>query len=138
MVCLVAPARPGTGQRGALAAVGLLLFPYTLPLGAHLYTDAIGAFLVVGGALALSRGRLGRSAWFAFVCAIATRQYLVQIPAALAAAEGLHWLRGERVRWKAVVACAASGLTLLAWVAFFGGLATKPGIEDWRPATRLR
>ena len=66
-------------------------------------------------------------AWFAFVCAIATRQYLVQIPAALAAAEALGWLRGERERWKAVAVCGAACATLLGWVAFFGGLATRRG-----------
>ncbi len=130
MVCLVALCAPRDWPRAGLAAMGLLLFPYTLPLGVHLYTDAMGAFLVVGGTVALSRGRpvIG---WFVFVCAIATRQYLVQIPAALVAAEAVRWLRGARVRWKDVAACAASGVTLLAWIVFFGGLATEAGIENW-------
>ena len=130
MVCLIALSAPRQWPRARLAAVGLLLFPYTLPLSAHLYTDPIGAFLVVSGTLALARGHPAVS-WLAFVCAIATRQYLVQIPAALAAASGLSYLRGERARWKDVAVCAASGVTLLAWVAFFGGLATPAGIEDW-------
>src|SRR5262245_43445466 len=132
MVCLVALCAPREWPRPALAAVGLLLFPYTLPLGVHLYTDTLGAFLVVGGTLALARGHPA-IAWWAFACAISTRQYLVQIPAALAAVEGVHWLRGEPVRWKDLLVCLASGVTLLAWIAFFGGLAPEPGIEFWTP-----
>jgi hypothetical protein len=132
MVGLVAFCAPGNPTRAALAAVGLLLFPYTLALATHLYTDTIGVFLGVCGALALSRGRavLG---WFAFVCAIATRQYLVQIPAAIAAVEGMRWLRGERVRWPVVIACAASSVTVLGWLTFFRGLATQAGIDFWTP-----
>jgi hypothetical protein len=130
MVCLVAFCAPDHWPRGALAAVGLLLFPYTLPLAVHLYTDTLMVFAVVAGTVALARSR-PLLAWFAFSCAIATRQYAVQIPAALAAVEALGWLRGERERWKAVAACAAACATLLAWIAFFGDLANEAGIEDW-------
>jgi hypothetical protein len=128
----VAFAAPWTWPRAGLAAVGLLLFPYTLPLAVHLYTDTLGVFFVVGGTLALARGHpvLG---WLAFVCAIATRQYLVQIPAALAAVEGIRALRGESVRWNVIIACAASSLTVFGWVTFFGGLAPAAGIEFWTP-----
>jgi hypothetical protein len=129
-ICMVAFGVSGTWPRAGLAAVGLLLFPYTLPLAAHLYTDTIGVFFVVGGTLALVRGHpvLG---WLAFACAISTRQYLVQIPAALAAVEVVRFLRGEPVRWKDYIACVASGLTVIGWVNFFGGLAPAAGIEEW-------
>jgi len=130
IVFLVALCAPKAWPRGALAAVGLLLFPYSLPLAVHLYTDAPGTFFVVGGTIALARSRPAL-AWCAFSCAIATRQYLIQIPAALAAAGGLAWLRGDRAHWKAVLACGASCLTLLAWIAFFGDLAPKAGIDLW-------
>jgi hypothetical protein len=130
MVCLVAFCAPKDWPRGALAALGLLLFPYTLPLGVHLYTDTLAVFAVVAGTVALARSR-PVLAWVAFSCAIATRQYTVQIPAALAAAEALGWLRGERERWKAVAACGAACATLLDWIAFYGGLANEAGIEDW-------
>jgi hypothetical protein len=132
MVCLVAFCAPKDWPRGALAALGLLLFPYTLPLGVHLYTDTLGVFLVVAGTLAVARSR-PLTAFAAFSLAIATRQYAIQIPAALAAAEGVAWLRGERERWKAVAACTAGCATLLGWVAFYGGLANAAGIEDWVP-----
>jgi hypothetical protein len=130
MVCLVAFCAPEHWPRGALAALGLLLYPYTLPLGVHLYTDTLAVLAVVAGTVALARSRW-LLAWFAFSCAIATRQYAVQIPAALAAAAALDWLRGERGRWKAVAACVAACATLLGWIAFFGGLANEAGIEDW-------
>src|SRR5688500_13339954 len=58
MVCLVAFCAPKDWPRGALAALGLLLFPYTLPLGVHLYTDTLAVFLAVAGTLALARGHL--------------------------------------------------------------------------------
>ena len=54
-------------------------------------------------------------------------------PAALAAAEALGWLGGQRGREKAIIACVASCLTVLAWIAFFGGLANEVGLEDWLP-----
>jgi hypothetical protein len=130
MVCLVAFCAPKDWPRGALAALGLLLFPYTLPLGVHLYTDTLAVFAVVSGTVALARRR-PLLAWFAFACAIATRQYTVQIPAALGAAEALGWLHGERERWKAVAACGAACATLLGWIAFYGGLANEAGIADW-------
>jgi hypothetical protein len=130
MACLVAFCAPRDWPRGALAAVGLLLFPYTLPLGVHLYTDALAILLTMAGTIALFRSRFVL-AFCAFSCAIATRQYMVQIPIALAASEALLWLSGRRDRWKAVVACGASTATVLAWIAFFGGLANPVGIDDW-------
>ena len=130
MVCLIALSAPRQWRRARLAAVGLLLFPYTLPLSAHLYTDPIGAFLVVSGTLALARGirrspgsrscaRSQRaSTWSRF------RRRWPPPPASATCAE-------SHARWKDVAVCAASGVSLLAWVAFFGGLATPAGIEDW-------
>jgi hypothetical protein len=109
-----------------------MLFPYTLPLGVHLYTDAIGVFLVVAGTLFLSRGRAA-PAFVAFALAIATRQYLVQIPAAILAVEGIRFLRREHVSWRSVFATTAACLTVFGWVGFFGGVAPREGIEFWTP-----
>ena len=131
-VCLIAFATRAPWPRGALAGIGLLLFPYTLPLSVRLYTDIFGAALGLLGVLGLLRGRI---AWagLAFVLAIATRQYLVLLPAALGAEAGLAALRGDRSRWPAVAACAAACLSLIGWFAFFGGVAPQPGIEEWLP-----
>jgi hypothetical protein len=139
-VCLVALCAPGEWPRGALAGFGLLVFPYTLPLGVHLYTDTLAVSGCVAGTVALTKRRWGL-AWLALALAIATRQYAVQVPAALAAAEAIGWLRGERGRWKAIATCAAAGATLLGWIAFFGGLANEVGMEEWigyYPAPMLR
>jgi len=130
VICLVAFSSAQLWPHGARAALGLVLFPYVLPLSVRLYSDTFGAFFVVAGAIALARRR-NALAFIAFALAISTRQYLIQIPAALAAAELVAIHRGEGGSWKAIVASAASGLVLLGWVAFFGGLAPPQGIETW-------
>jgi hypothetical protein len=132
LVCLIAFNAPVAWPRGAFAAAGLLLFPYTLPLSVHLYTDLLGAALATAGVFAVVRRR-PLLAFVALSAAVATRQYLVQIPAALLAAESLAWLRGDSGRWKTAVATAAATGTLGAWVLFFGGLAPRAGLEVWIP-----
>jgi hypothetical protein len=132
LVCLVAFSAPAAWPRGALAAAGLLLFPYTLPLSVHLYTDVMAAVLATAGVFAVVRRR-PVVAFLALSAAVATRQYLVQIPAALLAAEGLAWLRGDGTRWKTAAAAAAATATLAAWVLFFGGLAPRAGLDYWIP-----
>lgn len=132
LVCLVACSTPAAWPRGALAAAGLLLFPYTLPLSVHLYTDVMGAVFATAGTYAVARRR-PVLAFVALAAAIATRQYLVQIPAALLAAEGLAWIRGDSARWKTVAATAAATATLGGWVLFFGGLAPQAGLDLWVP-----
>jgi len=132
LVCLVAFARPPVWPRGALAALGLLAFPYTLPLSVHLYTDVMAAAFAGVGTLAVLRRRPGL-AFLALSAAIATRQYLVQIAAALAAAGALAWQRGDTGRWKTAVAAGAATATLGGWVLFFGGLAPQAGLDAWIP-----
>ena len=116
---------------GFLAALGMLFYPYFLSLGVHLYTDMIGAFFIGFALHCHLRGRLV-TAVLLFVLAISTRQYLVQVPAALAAWEGLRWLRGEQ-RWKPMAACLAACASLLGWIVFWGGIAPQPGMEVWIP-----
>lgn len=132
LVCLIAFATRTPWRTRSLAAVGLLAFPYTLPLAVHLYTDMLGALLGALGVFGLLRGRL---AWacVAFVLAISTRQYLVVLPAAFGAEAGLAALRGHRERWPEVAACAVACASLLAWFAFFGGMAPQAGMDEWLP-----
>jgi hypothetical protein len=132
LVCLVAFARSDWWPRGALAALGLLLFPYTLPLSVHLYTDIMAVAFAGLGTLALLRKR-AVLAFLALSAAIATRQYLVQVPAALAAAEAFAWYRGDAERWRTALAAGAATATLGAWVVFFGGLAPRAGLDAWIP-----
>jgi hypothetical protein len=132
LVCLVAYARPPFSSRSALAAAGLLVFPYTLPLSVHLYTDMMAVALAGIGTVAVLRRRPAL-AFVALSAAIATRQYLVQIAAALAAAEALAWQRGDAARWRTAVAAGAATATLGAWILFFGGLAPRVGLDAWVP-----
>ncbi len=132
LICGVAFASPRPWPEGALAALGLLLFPYTLPLSVHLYTDVMAVACAAVGTVAVLR-RKPLLACLAFCAAIATRQYLVQVPAALAAAEALAWLQGDRGRWKTALASVAATSSLGLWVIFFGGLAPKGGLDAWVP-----
>ena len=115
--------------RPALAAAGLLAFPYYLGVASHLYTDVIAAFCAGTGVLLHRRGQtLAASA--AFVLAIATRQYAVAFPVAIAAFE-LVQARSLRPRlvWIAPLSAAA---TLFGWILLFGGLAPAAGIATHR------
>ena len=118
---------------GLGAVLGLLLYPYFLALGVHFYTDMIGAFLLVLGLHQHLRGKLASSCVL-FVLAIATRQYLVQVPAAIALWEGLRWLRGEEsAHWSKGLAPGLACASIFGWIAFWGGLAPQPGIDRWVP-----
>jgi hypothetical protein len=132
LICLIAFAWRSTWPRGALAVLGLLAFPYTLPLSVHLYTDMMAAALAGLGTAAL----LKRRPVLAFVglgAAIATRQYLLQVSAALAISEAIAWLRGDRARWKTAAAAGAASVTFVGWIGFFGGLAPAAGLAAWIP-----
>lgn len=137
-ILLVVGGRRDAGIAGLLCAVGLLVFPYYLPLSIHLYTDIPATFFVVLGFWLHARGQPIASA-LGFAAAIATRQYMVAFPAALAAAE-LAWRvlppRGSLGRWRdglaaPVVAPAVAMLSLGGWILFFGGLAPEAGIARW-------
>lgn len=130
LVCLIAFGWRASWPRGALAAIGLLAFPYTLPLSVHLYTDVMAAALAGLGTIAVLHRR-AVPAFLALSAAIATRQYLVQVAAALAAAEAVAWLRGGVDRWRNALASLMAVGTLGGWIVFFGGLAPKAGLDAW-------
>jgi len=132
-VMLLLAARGARPVASLGSALGILAYPYFIALGFHLYTDMIAGFFVVFGLHFHLRGR--RWAGFVlFALAIATRQYLVQIPAAIVAWEGLCWLRDrDPARFRAAIAPGLACATLLGWIAFWGGLAPKPGLDHWVP-----
>jgi hypothetical protein len=99
----------------ALATIGLLVFPYYLGVSAHLYPDVIGAALVLLGLIAHLERKPFVSA-VSWSLAIATRQYAVAFPLAVAAYELFR--RDGQWRW---IAPAASAATLGVWIWFFGG-----------------
>lgn len=139
IIALLAFPRRGDSKTAEFAAAGLLLYPYFLALSFHLYTDIIGTFFAVFALHAHARGRL-LLALLLFTLAICTRQYLVQVPAAVALWEGLRSLRGED-RVKETVVAGLACCTVLVWIAFWGGLAPVPGLDRWTalyPSPMLR
>ena len=131
VVCIIA-LRRRPDNTALLAGVGLLLYPYTLPLSVHLYTDVPGVFLVVVGT-AFYAHRLPIVGSLFFVLAIATRQYMLAVPAALAAWAFIEWLRGNQRKIGFWLAPAAAAATMTLWLLIFGGLGPAAGIDKWVP-----
>jgi DIE2/ALG10 family len=119
---LIGCAGPAGSWRPVLAAVGLAAFPYFLGTGVLLYTDMPAAAAVVAGVMLHGHGR---HAWSAvcFALAIASRQYMIAFPLALAAHELWSRRAGEARPVIAWIAPLLAALTLAGWVALFGGLA---------------
>lgn len=131
-VCLLLMLLYGNRQDpvpGPPAALGMLVFPYFVVLSVHLFTDILGAFLIaVAVHFHLNRRLL--PAFVFWVLAISARQYLVLVPAAFAVWEGLRSLLGAH-RWREAAVAGLGCLSLLAWIAFFGGLASSGGMAVW-------
>lgn len=127
------------GGRALLCLLGLFLCPYFLFLSGRLYTEMIACTWVLLGFVAYGRDRPWVSG-LAFVLAIASRQYMLAFPAAIATYEFLatanQYRLGEPVspsqhqRW---LAPAIASLSFLGWVALFGGLAPADAIADKSP-----
>ena len=128
-------------SRAARAVAALMIFPYFFACATHLYTDMLAALLVFAGIAAYRRG-WGAASAIAFVLAIASRQYMVAFPAAIAAYELIQFLRQRRrgpsagavqparpgeataktrlvMAAYSLLACASLGL----WYALWGGFA---------------
>jgi hypothetical protein len=129
----------GLGGRGAsgparrhalLAAIGLLLYPYFVPVSVLLYTDIIAALFVTLGFWCYLRERPNWSALFG-VLAIATRQYMVAFPAAILAHELLCARRERSYRWATAGPQLVAAASLLGWFWFFGGLGPAAGLAKW-------
>ena len=113
-----------------LAAIGVLSFPYHLALSVHLYTDVMAAFFVYLGFRALESRRMVWAA-VALTAGVATRQYMVVFPAALAAQIAWEGWFGDRRRWRDAWPAIVAGLSLLGWFAFYGGLSSPAGLDRW-------
>ncbi len=132
IVCLIALRRGRPERDRWLAAGGLMLFPYFLPLSIHLYTDVFALALALLG-LHLHRSGRPLQGMIAMILAISARQYMVALPTALTALEAVRFLGGDRRHWTALVGAGLAAGSLLGWFAFFGGLAPAPGIAEWLP-----
>jgi len=107
-------------RSGALAAMGLLIFPYYLAVSAHLYPDVMGSAFILAALICHFDQRPFASA-ACWCLAIASRQYAVAFPLAVAAYElfrGEHRSSNAKWRWLAPLASAA---TIGGWMWLFGG-----------------
>jgi hypothetical protein len=107
-------------REAILSTLGLMLCPYFFGCSLLLYTDIIACGFVMLGCWFYLRERHLASA-IALVFAIASRQYMVAVPAAIAGYELLRALRSRellRIEW---LAPALAASTIFGWLWFFGG-----------------
>ena len=127
MTCLIClPARK-TVKHSLLIGCALLSCPYYLWLSGHLYTDIIAGFFVFLGFWFYIRSWNILSS-LSFVLAIASRQYMVAFPLAIAAFE-LFSNRPPKMRIRWVSQLVAS-LSLVGWIFLFNGLTPKMALAN--------
>jgi hypothetical protein len=134
IICVIALAGRAPPRVAIPAAVGLLLFPYYVGVSFHLYTDIVAVAFVLGGVL-LHQRRLPIPGAICFALAIASRQYMLAFPVAIA----LHELALRRrepqrshVAWAAPMLAA---LTIIGWLVLFGGPAPTGELARQRMST---
>jgi hypothetical protein len=130
VLAMVGLRREAPRWRGMMSAMGLLVFPYMVPLSTHIYTDIVATFFVVLGFALQLRQRWLASA-ISFALAVSTRQYMVAFPIAVAASLAWPWLRERRLpswpAWASFLGAAA----LAGWYLVYGGIAPAEGLEAW-------
>jgi hypothetical protein len=124
------------GARAILCAFGLFICPSFLRCGVLLYTDTIACFWVLIGFVSYVRNRHLLSS-IAFILAIASRQYMLAFPAAIATYEFIVLLRNSKNlrefnlanqwRW---IAPAIAALSIFGWIYLFQGLAPETATEN--------
>ena len=122
-------------KQSILCVIGLFLCPYYLFYSGLLYTDILACFWVLIGVMCYVRDRHCLSC-IAFILAIASRQYMLAFPSAIAFYEfyltATLFIRQRKIslvkqwRWLApLVAC----LSIFGWIYLFQGLAPEAAIE---------
>lgn len=122
-------------KQSILCVIGLFLCPYYLFYSGLLYTDIFASFWVLIGVVCYVRNRHLLSC-ISLICAIASRQYMLAFPLAIASYEfyltTTLLIRQRKIslvkqwRWLApLVAC----LSIFGWIYLFQGLAPEAGIE---------
>jgi hypothetical protein len=128
IVCLIGLTSINNSKYGFLAALGVLLSPYYLMYSVVLYTDNISIFFVLFGFYFYIRSRHFLSC-IAFILAIASRQYMLAFPVAIAAYELIiAWKTGLWLRIQLLAPIVASS-SIFGWILLFGGLAPKAGLS---------
>ncbi|MBD2387209.1 hypothetical protein [Cylindrospermum sp. FACHB-282] len=127
IICLVGFSGISKSQSGFIAASGILLSPYYLFHSIVLYTDIIAIFFVVFGFWFYIRSQHILSC-LAFILAIASRQYMLAFPLAIAAYElSCSWKTGFKLRIQLLAPIVASS-SIFGWIWLFGGLAPQSGL----------
>ncbi|MDZ7959626.1 MAG: hypothetical protein RMY34_17375 [Aulosira sp. DedQUE10] len=127
IVCLIGFSSRKNRRASLLAAFGLLLCPYYLIYSVLLYTDNIAIFFVLLGFWFYTRSHHVLSS-FAFILAIASRQYMLAFPVAIAVHE-LVTSRQTGVKLRIQLLAPVVALSsIFVWIWLFGGLAPKAGL----------
>lgn len=124
IICIIGLPDRYFGTKRILSAIGLLICPYYLWISTLLYTDIISSFFGVLGFWFYLRNYQWSSA-IAFILAIASRQYMLAFPVAIACFESLATLRDGRPIPKKVIAPAIAALSIIGWFILFQGLAPR-------------
>jgi hypothetical protein len=127
IICIIGLPNRYFGTKRILSAIGLLLCPYYIWVSTLLYTDIIASFFGVLGFWFYLRNYQWSSA-IAFILAIASRQYMLAFPLAIACFESLVALRDGRPIPKKVVAPAIAALSIIGWLILFQGLAPRAAL----------
>ena len=133
MACLIGWPSRDRGGRAILCLIGLFLCPYYLWLSGRLYTDIIASFFVLLGMWGYMRDRHILSG-IAFILGIASRQYMLAFPVAIAAFEITSMLlnRHQRLTMKQLLSGLVplgAALSILGWFYLFQGIAPSSGLE---------
>ncbi|NJM17448.1 MAG: hypothetical protein HC874_01160 [Richelia sp. SL_2_1] len=91
MTCFIGLPKGKVTKKSVLSVCGLLLFPYYLILSGRLYTDIIAAFFVLLGFWFYLRSQHILSS-FAFILAVASRQFMLAFPFVIAIFELINYL----------------------------------------------
>ena len=116
-------------RRSSFAALGLLVFPYYLGVSAYLYTDVITAVFVLLG-LICHRDRKPVASTISWSLAIASRQFAVAFPLAIAAYELCRRDTKPSTAMSRWIAPAAGAATLGAWIWLFGGAGPRAALAQ--------
>ncbi|MGB7445357.1 MAG: hypothetical protein WA919_30150 [Coleofasciculaceae cyanobacterium] len=128
MTCMIGLSSGKSRKDSILAVVGLLSFPYYLWLSVHLYTDIIATFFVFLGFWFYVRDRQILSS-ISFILAIASRQYMLAFPVAVAAFELISSLKnGFQFRLKHLAPLVAA-FSIFGWVLLFKGLVPATAVK---------
>ena len=139
IVFIIGWPRQDKRERAILCLMGLLIYPYYLPLSGRLYTEIIACFWVIMGFISYLRNRHLLSS-IAFILAIASRQYMIAFPAAIATYEFIIAIaKAQRLRkinlvaqWRWLLPLIAV-LSIFGWIWLFQGLAPETAISNRAP-----